>query len=108
VRNVTLKDSRMLAVIIGPDNVELEVDTERYKVDDAYRRMIHDRMDLEDGQEPIDWDCLLVSEEELEARGAKRIFDSNDYPTEEAASQALTEILSALLEDLRSEPRSRH
>jgi hypothetical protein len=98
----------MLAVIIGPDNVELEVDTERYKVDDAYRRAIHEKMDLGDGQEPIDWDSLFVSEEELEARGAKRIFDSGDYPTEEAASQALTEILSALLEDLRSEPRSRH
>jgi hypothetical protein len=97
----------MLISILLPDNSDLDVDTDLYKTDIQYRRQIHEKLQLPPDLEPLDWDFICASDEELQAMGAKPIYDSNDYPTEEAAQEALRK----LLEDFGAEPlpgRSMH
>jgi hypothetical protein len=53
-------------------------------------------MDIADGQEPLDWDYICASEEELAARGEEPIFTTADYPDEESANEALKQFLSRL------------
>jgi hypothetical protein len=85
---------------IDVDRVEyVDVDTDRYKVDEVYRCEVHEKLDIADGQEPLDWDYLLATEEQLEAMGEKAVWSTGDYATEEAAMQALDELLTEILEE---------
>ena len=84
-------------------DVAIEVDTERYKCDSDYRRQIHEELEIAEGQEDLDWDYLFATEEELEARGEKAVFNSGDYPTEEAGMEALGKFLDDILEEVLRE-----
>jgi hypothetical protein len=88
----------MDVTVFGPDGVITEVDVDRYKVDADYRREIHEQLEIADGQPDLDWDYICATEEELAARGEKPIFSTADYPTEEAASEALERFLRSLFE----------
>jgi hypothetical protein len=95
----------MIAIISCHDEVngevgDVQVDTDRYKVDAAYRCEIHEKLDIADGQEPLDWDYLLATEDELDARGEKSIFDSGNYASEEAAMEALDKLLTEIMEEV--------
>jgi hypothetical protein len=90
----------MLVTITDQDGGEIEVDTERYKLDAAYREKIHEEMEIAEWEEPLDWDHICATEEELEARGEKAAFDSRDYPTEEAAMEALRKFLDDIFEEV--------
>jgi hypothetical protein len=95
----------MIAIISCHDEIEgevgdVEVDTDRYKVDAAYRDEVHEKLDIADGQEPLDWDYLLATEEELDARGEKSVWSSGDYPTEQEAMQALDALLTEIMEEV--------
>ena len=84
-------------------DVAVEVDTERYEREADYRRHIHQDLDIAEGQEALDWDYICATEEELAARGERPIFTTADYPTEEAASEALRHFIHALFERIRRE-----
>ena len=88
----------MQVTVIGPDDVATHVDTDRYKRDAEYRRSIHEQLEIAEGQPDLDWDYLCATEEELAARGEKPLFSSADYPTEEAAMEALESFLHSLFE----------
>lgn len=87
----------MNVLVFGPDNVATKVDVDRYKRDADYRREIHDLLEIAEGEPDLDWDYICASEEELAARGEKPLFDSSDYPTEEAAYVAFEDFLRSLL-----------
>ena len=89
----------MLVTITDQDGGEIEIDTERYKLDAAYRKQIHEEMEIAEWEEPLDWDHICATEEELEARGEKAAFDSGDYPNDEAAMEALGKFLDEILEE---------
>src|SRR5688572_1775084 len=93
----------MLATVIDQDDVAAEVDTERYKRDCNYRERIHEALDIAEGQEDLDWDYICSTEAELAARGEKPIFSTADYPTQEAATEALKLFLNRLFAETRDE-----
>jgi hypothetical protein len=86
----------MDVTVFGPDDVATHVDVDRYKLDASYRRQIHEQLEIADGQPDLDWDFICATEEELAARGEKPLFSTADYPTEEAASEALETFLRSL------------
>jgi hypothetical protein len=88
----------MNVTVFGADDTPTHVDVDRYKLDPEYRREIHEQLEIADGQPDLDWDYLCATQEELEARGEKPIFSTDDYPTEEAAAAALKLFLRALFE----------
>lgn len=88
----------MDVVVFGPDDVATRVDVDRYKRDAAYRREIHEQLEIAEGEPDLDWDYICATEEELAARGEKSLFSTADYPTEEAAAAALELFLSSLFE----------
>lgn len=88
----------MEVMVVGPDDVATRVDTDRYKVDAEYRRRIHEQLEIAEGEPDLDWDFICASEEELAARGQKSLFSTADYPTEEAAMEALESFLHSLFE----------
>ena len=81
------------------DGGEIEVDTERYKLDASYRKQIHEEMEIAEWEEDLHWDHICATEEELAARGEKPAFSTADYPTEEAAMEALDKFLDDALEE---------
>jgi hypothetical protein len=93
----------MLTSVIDQDDIAVEVDTERYRCDCDYRKQIHEALDIADGQEDLDWDYICATESELAARGEKPIFSTADYPTEEAAAEALKRFLNRLFAETRDE-----
>jgi hypothetical protein len=84
--------------VFGPDNVVTHVDVDRYKRDAAYRREIHEQLEIAEGQPDLDWDYICATDDELAASGEKPLFSTADYPTEEAASAALESFLQTLFE----------
>jgi hypothetical protein len=70
------------------DSIE-EIDVERYKNDLNYRRRIHEDLEIADDDDLLD----------LEDTGEKPIFDSGDYPTEEAAMEAMDKFMKDVLEE---------
>ena len=93
----------LITVTRNNDDVSIEVDTDRYKLDPAYKHQIHSRLGIADGQEDFDWDYICATEEEYEPGGAKLICDTRDYPSEEAAEEALERLLRRIYEDALSE-----
>jgi hypothetical protein len=93
----------LITVTRDEDNVDVEVDTERYKLDANYKRHIHEQLNWADNQKDLDWDYLCATEEELDAMGEKPVFDSDDYPTHEAAMEALDKLLQDILEEVKRE-----
>lgn len=93
----------MLITIVDQDDVAIEVDTERYKRCADYRLGIHEKLQIAEGQEDLDWDYICATEQELAARGERPIFTTADYPTEEAASAALRQFIHDLFEKARRE-----
>jgi hypothetical protein len=55
----------MDVTVFGPDNVVTQVDVDRYKLDPAYRREIHEQLEIAEGQPDLDWDSICAAEEEL-------------------------------------------
>jgi hypothetical protein len=86
----------MRIAVVDQFDVAVEVDTERYESDSAYRDRIHEALGIADGQEPLDWDYICATEEELAARGEKPIFSTADYPDAESANEALKQFLDRL------------
>ena len=86
----------MHAIVIDQNDTAVEVDTERYKIDAVYRDLIHEALDIADGQEDLDWDYICATEEDLAARGERPIFTTADYPDDESAGQALKQFLERL------------
>ena len=93
----------LIAIVLEPDDVEIEVDTDLYKHDANYRLEIHEKLQIAEGQEDLDWDYICASEEELRARGEKPAFSSADYPTDEAASEALRKFIDDIWEEVLRE-----
>jgi hypothetical protein len=93
-RKVMLMD----VTVYGPDDMATHVDVDRYKQDPEYRREIHEQLGIAEGQPDLDWDYICATEEELAARGENPLFSTADYPTEEAAAEALELFLSSLFE----------
>lgn len=96
----TTSEERILQVtLIDQHGIALEVNVERYNADADYRDGIHEAMNIAPGQEPLDWDYICASEEELAARGEKPLFTTADYPDEESANKALKQFLELLASD---------
>ena len=89
----------MIATITDQFGGEIEVDTERYKLDARYRKQINDEMEIAEWEEDLNWDHICATEEELAARGEKPAFSSADYPTEQAATIAFDKFLDDALEE---------
>lgn len=78
------------ATALSEDDV---IDEARYLNDLEYRRKIHEDLEIE-GDEPMD---LSFAEDEDLA------FDGGDYPTEEAAAEALKKFIDDIFKEVLDE-----
>jgi hypothetical protein len=81
------------------DSIE-EIDVDRYKNDLNYRRRIHEDLQIAGDDTPIDLD--------FEEDGEELAFNSADYPTEEAAWEALRKLMKGILEEVRRDAAARN
>jgi hypothetical protein len=98
----------MNVTILDEDDTAFEVDVQRYERDADYRSEIHEKLQIEDWQGPLDWDYLFASVEELRAMGQKPAFDSGDYPNEEAVTDALDKFLDDIWKEVLREREAKN
>jgi hypothetical protein len=98
----------MLITVMRDEGADVEVDTTRYKLDADYKRHIHEQLGIADCEGDLDWDRICVADEDLIAKGEGFVFCPEDYPTEEAAAEALKQLIHELIENTCDGPATRH
>jgi hypothetical protein len=72
-----------------------EIDVGRYKADRDYRRQVHEDLEIADDDDLLDL--------EPDSEDEELAFNSGDYPTDEAAQEALSKWMNGILKEVLDE-----